>query len=123
VVSDDILIDSRRRTILVVGAGYGGLRFFRESLELTLSHGLADSIRYVFVDERPLSSYGRGVAWASDQNPHMRANMHSPEIEVDPKTRESVANVLGISYDHQPTAGELFAKSRSNNLLSRESRL
>jgi uncharacterized NAD(P)/FAD-binding protein YdhS len=40
----------------------------------------------------------------------MRANMHSPEIEVDPKTGKTVAEILGVSYDHQPTATELFAK-------------
>jgi uncharacterized NAD(P)/FAD-binding protein YdhS len=102
--------DSSRRTILIVGAGYAGLRFFAESLQLTISQQLCDSVRYVFVDKRPRETYGRGVAWASDQNPQMRTNMHIPEITADPATGKTVAEIVGLSYDHKPTASELFVR-------------
>ena len=71
---------------------------------------MTDAVRYVFIDERPQSEYGRGVAWSSDQNTNMRANMHAPEITVDPITRETVATILGKSYDKVATASELFAQ-------------
>lgn len=100
--------DPLRRTIVVIGAGYGGLRLFSESLDLCVSARMADAVRFVFVDERSLAEYGRGVAWASDQNTNMRANMHSPEITIDPVTRDTVANILGTSYDRVATASELF---------------
>jgi len=78
----EIKSDSSRRTILVVGAGFGGLRFFIESLNLVLDQHRDDSVEYVVVDERPYSEFGRGVAWASDQNPNMRANMQYPERDI-----------------------------------------
>lgn len=99
-----------RRKIAVIGAGYGGLRFFVDSLELAVLGGLAGGVEYIFFDERPRKEYGRGVAWASDQNHHMRANMHSPEIQIDPDAHETVGRILGIQYDHKPTANELFTQ-------------
>jgi uncharacterized NAD(P)/FAD-binding protein YdhS len=104
------LTESRRRTIVVIGAGYGGLQFFLESLDHALRQRLNDSLRYIFVDPMPLSEYGRGVAWATDQSDRMLANTHSPEIVIDSETRETVGSMMGVCYSREPTAGELFVK-------------
>lgn len=103
---------SGRRAIVVVGAGFGGLRFFIDSLNLVIENHLSDFVEYVFIDQRPFESFGRGVAWASDQNPNMRANMHRPELEIDPETQDEVDNILKFPADHQPTSAELFSRRK-----------
>ena len=105
-----IRLDVTRCNIIIVGAGYAGLRFLAESVGLTLQQKLEDSVGYIIVDGRPRSQFGRGVAWESDQNLHMMTNMHIPEITTDPTSGKTVADTLGVSYDDQPTAGELFAR-------------
>jgi len=110
--NNNVEADATRRTILVVGAGYGGLRFFVESLHGILDHNLNHSVRYVFVDGRPESSYGRGVAWASDQNPNMRANMHLASLDSDPRTQKKIAKILTMAYNQPATASELFERRK-----------
>ncbi|MGB8839910.1 MAG: FAD/NAD(P)-binding protein [Aliidongia sp.] len=102
--------ETRRRTIVVIGAGYGGLQFFLESLDLAIRQELNDSLRYIFVDSRPVSEYGRGVAWATEQSDRMLTNNHCPEIVTDLETRETVGSIRGVCYSREPTAGELFVK-------------
>ncbi len=103
---DDVDAEVDRKAILVVGAGFGGLRFLIESLDLILRQHLDNSVEYIFVDGRPPSEFGRGVAWASDQNRNMRANMQYPERDIG----SELTKVSEMSSQKGPTAADIFTQ-------------
>ena len=56
-----------KHTIAIVGAGFGGYRFFAELANLVRANELQDCVRFVLVDDRSKSEYGRGIAWSANQ--------------------------------------------------------
>lgn len=105
--------DETKHTIIIVGAGYGGYRFFAESLKKTLDEEIADAVRYVIVDPRPIEEYGCGLAWSPNQIEALRANMHSTTIQLDDDGDDTLYDILKQPPSELATVGRLFEARRT----------
>lgn len=103
--------DETKHTIVVVGAGFAGYRFFAESLHHTLAQEIGDSVRYVIVDPRKIDDYGCGVAWNSSQSEVLLVNMHGNTVVFDAAGNQKLLTEIEHANSNDLPLAELF-KSR-----------
>lgn len=108
-----IAADETKHTIAIVGAGFAGYRFFVESLRNTIDQGIQTSVRYVIMDPRPVSEYGRGAAWTGEQSDLLRVNMHDTTIIFDAQGEEALLCAAQAEEQEKAPVGTNFPSRRA----------
>lgn len=90
------LSDPYRCWVAVIGMGASGSNFFATALNRVITHGLSGDVGFILADARPVSEFGRGIAWSSSQFEGFRANMRLHTIGFKQPLLDRICKAAGL---------------------------